>query len=619
MRRFSQLAIPYAVWVALMILLPMLLILLYAFTTQGNDIVNFSFTLDHFIRFFTDQDFLLILWRSLVIAFKTTIICVLLGYPIAYFIARSSDKVRNILVLVITLPMWINMLVRTYAWIGILSDGGILQNILSFLGFGEPELLYTEGAVLLGMVYNFLPFMILQVNTSLCKMDKSLLEASADLGANRFQTFWRVTFPLSLSGVISGITLVFLTALLMFLVVVFSWNEEDRPNYFHALLLAMEVGLMGVYMAQDYFLFYIMWEVTLIPMFFLISWYGGPRRHYSAIKFFIYTHVASLIMLIGIFGLVFGTSGGDFAFAAVANAGGLSEAMQIFLFGLLFFGFAVKMPVPPFHTWLPDAHVEAPTAGSVLLAGVMLKMGSYGIIRVCLDADIFALAMPVWQPVMIGLGIFAMVYGVYACIAQNDLKKMVAYSSISHMGMVLVGMGCMSEIGIEFAIFQMFAHGLISAALFMVCGLAGHNFGTRDMRLLGGMAGKAPRFALFMMIAFMASLGLPGLMGFIAEFGLLYGLWEYLASVDLMPIILLGLLYMLLTAGYYIWAMQKTLFGKLTDKIDLEHAHDIGNIECVVLAVLAVLIALFGILPGLATDYIMPFVSSIVNAGGLLI
>lgn len=218
MRRFSQLAIPYAVWVALMILLPMLLILLYAFTTQGNDIVNFSFTLDHFIRFFTDQDFLLILWRSLVIAFKTTIICVLLGYPIAYFIARSSDKVRNILVLVITLPMWINMLVRTYAWIGILSDGGILQNILSFLGFGEPELLYTEGAVLLGMVYNFMPFMILQVNTSLCKMDKSLLEASADLGANRFQTFWRVTFPLSLSGVISGITLVFLPAVSSFFI-----------------------------------------------------------------------------------------------------------------------------------------------------------------------------------------------------------------------------------------------------------------------------------------------------------------------------------------------------------------------------------------------------------------
>ena len=218
MRRFSQLAIPYAVWVALMILLPMLLILLYAFTTQGNDIVNFSFTLDHFIRFFTDQDFLLILWRSLVIAFKTTIICVLLGYPIAYFIARSSDKVRNILVLVITLPMWINMLVRTYAWIGLLSDGGLIQRILHMVGLGKGSLLYTEGAVLLGMVYNFLPFMILQIQTSLSKMDNSLLEASADLGASPAQTFKRVTLPLSVPGIINGITLVFLPAVSSFFI-----------------------------------------------------------------------------------------------------------------------------------------------------------------------------------------------------------------------------------------------------------------------------------------------------------------------------------------------------------------------------------------------------------------
>lgn len=215
MKRFSQLAIPYVVWVILMILLPMLLILFYAFTTQGNEIVNFTFTFDHFIRFFTDHDFLLILWRSLVIAFKTTVICVLLGYPIAYFIAQSSDRVRNILVLAITLPTWINMLVRTYSWIGLLSEGGILQNLL---GLQDTELLYTEGAVLLGMVYNFIPFMILQINTSLCKMDSSLLEASADLGANKLQTFLRVTFPLSLSGVISGIALVFLPAVSSFFI-----------------------------------------------------------------------------------------------------------------------------------------------------------------------------------------------------------------------------------------------------------------------------------------------------------------------------------------------------------------------------------------------------------------
>ena len=218
MKRFSQLAAPYVVWVALMILLPMLLILFYAFTDSGNGVVNFTFTLDHFIRFFTDHDFLLILWRSLVIAFKTTVICILLGYPIAYFIARSSDRVRNILVLVITLPTWINMLVRTYAWIGILTQGGLLSNILGFFGLGETELLYTESAVLIGMVYNFIPFVILQINTSLCKMDHSLLEASADLGANKVQTFLRVTFPLSLSGVISGIALVFLPAVSSFFI-----------------------------------------------------------------------------------------------------------------------------------------------------------------------------------------------------------------------------------------------------------------------------------------------------------------------------------------------------------------------------------------------------------------
>lgn len=218
MKRFSQLAWPYMIWCAIMLLLPMLLIFLYSVTTQGNSVISFSFTLDHFKRFFTDPDFLLILWRSLVIAIKTTIICVLLGYPIAYFIARSSDRVRNILVLVITLPMWINMLVRTYAWIGILSDGGIAQQILGWFDLGDTKLLYTEGAVLLGMVYNFIPFMILQVNASLSKMDTSLLEASSDLGANRFQTFWRVTFPLSLPGVISGITLVFLPAVSSFFI-----------------------------------------------------------------------------------------------------------------------------------------------------------------------------------------------------------------------------------------------------------------------------------------------------------------------------------------------------------------------------------------------------------------
>ena len=218
MKKFSQLAFPYIVWAVLMLVFPMVLIALYSVTDQGNTILSFTFTLEHYAKFFTDPDFLLILWRSIVIAVKTTVICLLLGYPIAYYIARSEQKKQNALILVITIPMWINMLVRTYAWIGLLSDGGLIQRILQLVGLGKGSLLYTEEAVLLGMVYNFLPFMILQIQTSLSKMDNSLLEASADLGASPAQTFKRVTLPLSVPGIINGITLVFLPAVSSFFI-----------------------------------------------------------------------------------------------------------------------------------------------------------------------------------------------------------------------------------------------------------------------------------------------------------------------------------------------------------------------------------------------------------------
>ncbi len=218
MKKFSQLAFPYIVWAVLILVFPMVLIALYSVTDQGNTILSFTFTLEHYAKFFTDPDFLLILWRSIVIAVKTTVICLLLGYPIAYYIARSEQKKQNALILVITIPMWINMLVRTYAWIGLLSDGGLIQRILQLVGLGKGSLLYTEEAVLLGMVYNFLPFMILQIQTSLSKMDNSLLEASADLGASPAQTFKRVTLPLSVPGIINGITLVFLPAVSSFFI-----------------------------------------------------------------------------------------------------------------------------------------------------------------------------------------------------------------------------------------------------------------------------------------------------------------------------------------------------------------------------------------------------------------
>ena len=218
MKTWRRLAIPYLIWGTFMLLLPMLLIIFYSVVQQGNEVTTFRFTLANYIRFFTDKDFLLILWRSLSIALKTTVLCLLIGYPIAYWISRCSQKTQNLMVLMITLPMWINMLVRTYAWIGILSKGGPVSIVLSWFGIKDAEILYTEAAVLIGMVYNYLPYMILQIHTSLTKMDRSLVEAASDLGASPAQTFWRVTFPLSIPGVISGITLVFLPAMSAFFI-----------------------------------------------------------------------------------------------------------------------------------------------------------------------------------------------------------------------------------------------------------------------------------------------------------------------------------------------------------------------------------------------------------------
>lgn len=218
MKTFKRLTYPYMIWIAAMIVIPMFLIIIYAFTKQGNEVATLQFSLEHFRKFFTDPDFLKTLWLSLRIAFITTVLCIAIGYPVAYAISQASPKKRNLLILLVTLPMWINMLVRTYAWIGILADNGLVNQVLTYFGFEPAKLLYTDFAVILGMVYNFIPFMILQIDSSLAKMDHSLLEAANDLGANRIMRFRKITFPLSLPGVISGITLVFLPSVSSFVI-----------------------------------------------------------------------------------------------------------------------------------------------------------------------------------------------------------------------------------------------------------------------------------------------------------------------------------------------------------------------------------------------------------------
>ncbi len=414
-----------------------------------------------------------------------------------------------------------------------------------------------------------------------------------------------VSYTVGVDGI--SIPMVFLTTLLCFLAILYSWDVEERTKEYMGLMLILEVGVLGVFMALDYFLFYVFWEIVLIPMFFLIGIWGGANKAYASIKFFIYTHVASLVMLLGIFALYFATGANTFNMITISQqTGGLDQLLKALIFIALFFGFIVKMPMVPFHTWLPDAHVQAPTAGSVLLAGLLLKMGSYGIIRIILPT-LPDMALE-FQVVMAVIGVVSIIYGAIICLAQTDLKKMVAYSSISHMGLVMLGIATLGTLGVTAAVFQMFAHGLITAVLFMSVGSLHHHVGTRDIPMLGGIAPKIPTLATLMMVGFLASLGLPGLVGFVAEYSvftstyLVWGLW-----------VLIPIASVALTAAYYLWAAQRSLFGNLTTKVDTEHVHDVKWFETVPMGALCVLFIFFGVLPSILMNVIVPSITKILT------
>jgi NADH-quinone oxidoreductase subunit M len=398
--------------------------------------------------------------------------------------------------------------------------------------------------------------------------------------------------------------LVFLNALLTPLALAIGWDEERQTGAFFALFLFMEATINGVFLALDLFLFIIFWEVGLVPMYFLIAVWGGPRKRYAAIKFFLYTFLASLPLLVGMFAFVF--YGGTFDMIALIRTspvpvGAIGELMFL---GLVV-AFGTKLPTWPLHTWLPDAHVEAPTGGSVILAGVLLKLGGYGLVRFNVQMLPDAAATMWW--VLALLGVISILYGAMVCLAQDDLKRLVAFSSVSHMGFVTLGLAAGvygyrvagsqpgALLGFTGAVFQMFAHGLVSAALFMIAGSIGHKIGTRDISRLGGIAKHVPRTATFMMIAFLASLGLPGLVGFVAEFTVFVGVYAAFGLLVLVPV-----LTVVLTAAYYIWAMQRALFGP--PNIEWETMPDLHRFEIVPLAILAAAFAVFGMYPVLLLD-----------------
>ncbi len=413
-----------------------------------------------------------------------------------------------------------------------------------------------------------------------------------------------ITYTVGLDGL--SMPLVFLTSLLTPLVVLLSYDEHKDLRTFFTLLLLLECGLIGVFVALDFFLFYLFWELVLIPMYFLILGWGGPRRRYAAIKFFIYTHVASLVMLVGIFAIIIwnfqqtGIFTFDFvAISEIPRFGGVSLplSLQYLIFPALFFGFAVKIPTVPFHTWLPDAHVEAPTGGSVFLAAVMLKMGGYGLVRFAFGlmpeaAVHYALPMAV-------LGIISMLWGAVLALAQDDLKKMIAYSSVSHMGLLLFGMAMLQERAFNGAVLQMFAHGLISAMLFMVCGILQHSVGTRRIGDLGGVASVLPRLSAITVFTFFASVGLPGLLGFIPELQVFLGAF----SVNKL-LTVIAMLSMIVTAAYYLWALERAYFGQPSADLQEKKPHDLQWFQTVPLLVLGVLVLVLGVWPAPITDMV---------------
>jgi NADH-quinone oxidoreductase subunit M len=399
-----------------------------------------------------------------------------------------------------------------------------------------------------------------------------------------------------------------LTLLLSFLCAVYTYRilpSPGRPKAFLALMLLLETGMAGTFVAFDLVLFFVFWELVLVPMYFMIGIWGSANRQYAAIKFFLYTLLGSVFMLLGFIAMYFKSSPHTFDIIALQHQAATSpfaRNVQLLIFAAVFLGFAVKVPVWPFHTWLPDAHTEAPTVGSVLLAGILLKMGAYGFIRIALP--ILPEAAKVWAPILAILGTIAIVYAALACLAQTDLKRLIAFSSVGHMGFVMLAISTLSSVGINAAIFGMVAHGVITGMLFFEIGSIYDRYHTRQISELGGgMFLKAPRLGFVFAFTAIASMGLPGLAGFWGEVLSLFSAYSPVsAHVELFrTLMVFGGIGTVLTAGYILWTIQRVGMGTVPEARLGESVADVTTIEWLAWVPMLVGIVLLGLVPRLLT------------------
>ena len=426
-----------------------------------------------------------------------------------------------------------------------------------------------------------------------------------------------VHYRVAVDGI--SVPMVCLTAILTTLSLLYSFIISERPKEYFAFFLLLETAMLGVFVSLDFFLFYVFWELSLVPMYFLIGIWGGPRREYAAIKFFLYTLVGSVAMLLAIIGMYLNTGTWDILEMANLHPFSQSFTLAALAFWAIFLGFAIKVPVFPFHTWLPDAHVEAPTAGSVILAGILLKLGAYGMIRILLP--IFPQMFRYFAPHVATLATISIVYGALVAMAQADMKKLIAYSSVNHMGYVMLGVAAAAAMAgggstaatsqamaLNGAVLQMWNHGIITGALFFLVGVIYERAHTRDLKAFGGLGAKVPVYSGILTVTTFASLGLPGLAGFVSEFLVFRG-----AFALVRPFAVVSALGIVISAGYLLWkVIQQVLLGPLNER--WARLTDMDRREIITLAPLVFFMLIFGVYPAPILDLINQAVVAIVGA-----
>ncbi|MFK7917926.1 MAG: NuoM family protein, partial [Ilumatobacter sp.] len=389
-------------------------------------------------------------------------------------------------------------------------------------------------------------------------------------------------YTIGLDGI--SLPLYFLSMVVTFLVMIYTWDnmpDAGNPKAFYSLMLILQTGMAGTFIAQDLILFFVFFEVVLLPMYFMIGVWGGEQRKYASLKFFLYTMFGSAFMLVAFLALFFQTGAESFGFAQLIEAGaGVDRDVQVWIFAGMFLGFAVKVPMFPFHTWLPDAHTQAPTQGSVILAAILLKLGTYGFVRIALP--MLPQGAEAWAPVIGILAVIGIIYGSLGCLAQTDMKRLIAFSSVAHMGFVMLGISTLTTFGINAALFGMVAHGLITGMLFFVAGSIKHRYHTLEIKRLSGMLLQIPKMGWILGFSAMASLGLPGLAGFWGEFPAILSAYQPHPALDerlfrvLMVVAAVGTV---LAAAYLLWLYQRTAFGEVGDEFKGQSENEQGQNE----------------------------------------